>query len=165
MFVKVLWAPWRMEYILSDKESGCFLCDLVEAEPSGDNLLLFRSGQTMVLMNRYPYNNGHLMVAPLVHTSHLSELETSVYYATMELFRFTITVLEEVMTPEGFNAGLNLGRSAGAGLEDHIHWHVVPRWAGDTNFMPVISDTRVIPEGIMETYRKLKPMFDEYSEN
>lgn len=162
--VKVLWAPWRMEYILSEKDGGCFLCDLVDAGPSVENLLLLRTERAMVLMNRFPYNNGHLLVAPKVHTSGLSELEPSVYYEAMELFRFGIDVLEEALAPEGFNAGLNLGKSAGAGLEDHVHWHIVPRWHGDTNFMPVVSDTRVIPEAIQETYNSLRPMFERYGE-
>jgi len=160
--VKVLWAPWRMEYILSDKERGCFICDLKDLAPSEDNLLLFRNEHAVVLMNKYPYNNGHILVAPKAHTSDLSELTETEYGQTMELFRYSLKALENLMEPEGFNAGLNLGKTGGAGLEEHVHFHIVPRWHGDTNFMPVISDLRVIPEAIKETYRYLRPFFENY---
>jgi len=162
--VKVIWAPWRMEYILSEKEDGCFLCDLIDSDPSEDNLLLFKSECAMVLMNRYPYNNGHILVAPKSHTADISKLEKEEYYETMELFRFSLGILEINLKPEGFNAGLNLGKSAGAGLEEHLHWHIVPRWQGDTNFMPVISDARVIPEAIAETYNGLVRQFGEFAQ-
>jgi len=161
-FMKVLWAPWRMEYILSDKEQGCFICDLAQAEPSQKNLLLYRNDHAMALMNKYPYNNGHILIAPIAHTSDLTELTDLEYIETMELFRFSLKALENLINPEGFNAGLNLGKAAGAGLEEHVHFHIVPRWHGDTNFMPVISDLRVIPEAIRETYGYLKPLFDNY---
>ena len=160
--MKVLWAPWRMEYILAEDEGGCFLCDLTGAEPSEENLLLFRNEHAMVLMNRYPYNNGHILVAPIAHTADLSELTGEEYRETMELFRFSLKALEHHLEPEGFNAGLNLGKTGGAGLEEHVHFHVVPRWHGDTNFMPVIADSRVIPEAVRETYRSLKPLFEDY---
>ena len=162
--MKVIWAPWRMEYILSENEEGCFLCELVDAEPSEENLLLFSSERAMVLMNRYPYNNGHILVAPKSHTSDPSEIDAEEYGETMELFRFSLGVLERKLNPEGFNAGLNLGKSAGAGLEDHLHWHIVPRWQGDTNFMPVISDARVIPEAIIKTYDGLVDQFSEFTQ-
>ena len=160
--MKVLWAPWRMEYILSDEEEGCFICDLTQAEPSEENLLLYRNEHAMVLMNKYPYNNGHILVAPVGHTADLTELTETEYGGTMELFRFSLKALENLMDPEGFNAGLNLGKTGGAGLEEHVHFHIVPRWHGDTNFMPVISDLRVIPEAIRETYGYLRPLFDNY---
>jgi ATP adenylyltransferase len=148
-----------MEYILSDKEGGCFICDAAAGAASQENLVLLRSDRALVMMNRYPYNNGHIMVAPAAHTADLSELDQAEYMETMELFRFSLGVLQEHFSPEGLNAGLNLGLSAGAGLLDHLHWHIVPRWQGDTNFMPVISGTRVIPEAIGETYNALKPYF------
>jgi len=161
-FVKVLWAPWRMEYILSEKEEGCFLCDVAMEGPSEENLLLYRNECAMAVMNRFPYNNGHVLVAPVAHTADLSELTEAEYHGTMDLFRFSLKVLEKLMDPEGFNAGLNLGKTGGAGLEEHIHFHVVPRWNGDTNYMPVISGTRVIPEALKETYRAIRPLFEEY---
>ena len=162
--MKVLWAPWRMEYILSEGEDGCFICDLTREGPSEENLLLHRGEYAMVLMNRYPYNNGHILVAPVAHTADLSELTELEYRETMELFRFSLKALENLMQPEGFNAGLNLGKTGGAGLEEHVHFHIVPRWHGDTNFMPVIGDLRVIPEALKETYRYLKPLFENYGE-
>lgn len=160
--MKVLWAPWRMEYILSDREDRCFICDAAQDGPCEENLLLYRGDKALVLMNRYPYNNGHLLVAPVAHTADLSELTVAEYGETMDLFRFTFKVLTDLMAPEGFNAGINIGRTGGAGLEEHIHFHVVPRWNGDTNYMPVVSDTRVIPEALMETYRALRPRFEKY---
>jgi ATP adenylyltransferase len=153
-----------MEYILSDKEDSCFLCDAAQEGPSEENLLLYRNERALAVMNRYPYNNGHILVAPVAHTADLSDLTGAEYYETMELFRFSLKVLEKLMDPEGFNAGLNLGKTGGAGLEEHVHFHVVPRWHGDTNYMPVISGTRVIPEALVETYRELKPMFEDYGD-
>ena len=160
--MKVLWAPWRMEYILSEKEEPCFLCEAARTGPSEENLLLYRGEHSLAIMNRYPYNNGHVLVAPVAHTADLSDIGKEEYRETMELFRFSLKALEKLMDPEGFNAGLNLGKTGGAGLEEHVHLHIVPRWNGDTNFMPVISDTRVIPEALVETYRALRPLFEEY---
>jgi len=160
--MKQIWAPWRMEYILSDKDTGCFLCEAAGKKPGEENLMLYKTDYAMVIMNRYPYNNGHILVAPIAHTPDLAELSSLEFGETMELFRFAVKALEMNLSPEGINAGLNLGKSAGAGLEEHLHWHAVPRWHGDTNFMPVISDTRVVPEAIVETYRGLKPLFDGY---
>ena len=162
--MKVLWAPWRMEYILSDKQDICFLCDAAAQGPSEENLLLYRGDHALVIMNRYPYNNGHILVAPVAHTCDLSDLTVAEYRETMELFRFSLKALEKLMQPEGFNAGLNLGKTGGAGLEEHIHFHVVPRWHGDTNYMPVVSGTRVIPEALTETYRAIRPLFDNFGE-
>ena len=160
--MKVLWAPWRMEYILSDKEDRCFICDAARGRPSEENLLLHRGERALVLMNRFPYNNGHLLVAPVAHTSDLSDLTGEEYLETMELFRLGFRVLGDLMSPEGFNAGINLGKTGGAGLEEHLHFHIVPRWNGDTNFMPVVSNTRVIPEALLQTYRAMRPLFEEY---
>lgn len=160
--MEVLWAPWRMEYILSHKEGGCFICRAAGQEPSEDNLVLLRTRWAVAVMNRYPYNNGHIMVAPVAHTADLSDLGQDEYLETMELFRFGIRALQGHFQPEGINAGINLGRSAGAGLLEHVHLHIVPRWHGDTNFMPVISGTRVIPEAIVDTYKAIKPLFEEF---
>lgn len=160
--MKVMWAPWRMEYILSEKEGECIFCRLNDNEPSAENLMLLKTGTACVLMNRYPYNNGHIMVAPRRHTADFYDLPVGEYGELMEIFRFSLKALEKFMSPEGFNAGLNLGQSGGAGILDHLHWHIVPRWHGDTNYMPVIAGTRVIPESIYETYDKLLPLFAEY---
>ena len=159
--MKLLWAPWRMKYILGEKDEGCIFCRLLDIEPSEENLLLYRTPSAMVLMNRYPYNNGHIMVAPNMHTADINGLAPDAYIELMELFRSSLKVLTKVLRPEGFNTGLNLGKSAGAGVEDHLHFHIVPRWQGDTNFMPVISETRVIPEALTATYRAFAPMFRE----
>jgi ATP adenylyltransferase len=156
---EVLWAPWRMEYVLAHKQGGCFLCALDREEPSEENLLLAKTSRALVVFNRYPYNNGHLLVAPRLHTADLAALDPAAYAHLMELFRFTLAALRRAFSPEGFNAGLNLGKGAGAGLEEHLHWHIVPRWNGDTNFMPVTAGARVIPEALAATHRKLAPFF------
>ncbi len=151
-----------MEYILSEKEGECIFCRLLDQKPSSENHMLLKTDRAIVLMNKYPYNNGHIMVAPHRHTADFSELAADEFTELMEVFRFSLKALQKCMLPEGFNAGLNLGHSGGAGVEDHLHWHIVPRWQGDTNYMPVISGTRVIPEAIEETYNKLLPMFREF---
>ena len=160
--MKVLWAPWRMDYILSDKEDeGCIFCPGKERGKDENRLILYAGSLTMVIMNRYPYNNGHLLVAPVRHVPGLESLSNEETLDVMGMVRLSIDVLKKVMNPEGFNVGLNLGRVAGAGMEDHMHFHIVPRWNGDTNFMTVHGDVRVIPEHIQETYRKLHPYFQE----
>jgi len=158
----VLWAPWRMEYILqNDKPDDCIFCvrrgeDVDELER---RLILYTGEFSMVMMNRYPYNNGHLLVAPMKHTGVLDDLEQEELKDLMKVTRSVINILKEVMSPEGFNVGINLGLVAGAGVEEHLHIHIVPRWNGDTNFMAALGQTRVIPEHLLETYRKLRPHF------
>jgi ATP adenylyltransferase len=159
--MKNLWAPWRMGYILSDqKNDGCIFCPGPDRSKDKERLILHVGPSTIVMMNRFPYNNGHLLVAPIKHASGLELLSRQ---ATLDLLvgvRKAVEILREVMSPEGFNVGLNLGHVAGAGMEDHIHFHIVPRWKGDTNFMTVLGDVRVIPEHIRGTYEKLKPYFN-----
>jgi ATP adenylyltransferase len=159
--MKTLWAPWRMAYILSEKTQGCIFCEMPKQEKSRDrdNLILFRSSYNFVIMNRYPYNNGHLMIAPYLHTSSLDGLTDEALLDFMKLTRHAINSLRKVMMPEGFNIGINIGKIAGAGMESHAHLHMVPRWAGDTSFMTVLDEVRVIPEHIMETYDKLFAAF------
>jgi ATP adenylyltransferase len=155
--MKTMWAPWRIEYILGAKEKGCVFCNALA--PSGP-LTLYKGRQTMVVMNKYPYINGHLLVAPTRHLSMLDELgpqEMGVLLATVER---SVAILRRVMRPEGFNVGLNLGRVAGAGIEEHLHFHVVPRWSGDTNALAVLAEVRVIPQHLQETFALLKPHFD-----
>ena len=160
--MKVLWAPWRMGYILSnDKDNGCIFCPGKDRSKDEERLILSVDRRTMVLMNRYPYNNGHLLVAPVKHVSGLEQLNDKETLDLLLMVRKTVEILKEVMNPEGFNVGLNLGRVAGAGMEEHIHFHIVPRWKGDTNFMTVVGDVRVIPEHIKETYKKLRPHYNE----
>lgn len=154
-----LWAPWRMEYIVNDKPSGCIFCAAEKPEEDRERLILHRTSLSFVMMNRYPYTNGHLLIAPFRHTADLNELtdgEMLDLFATVRLCR---NVLQATASPGGFNIGINLGRAAGAGVDEHLHLHVVPRWNGDTNFMSVLDDLRVMPENLMTTYERLKPAF------
>lgn len=160
--MKVLWAPWRMGYILSnEKENGCIFCPGKDRSKDRERLILWVGLHSMVLMNRYPYNNGHLLVAPLKHVNELEQLNQRETVDLLGRVRKSVEILKEVMHPEGFNVGLNLGRVAGAGVEEHMHFHVVPRWNGDTNFMTILNDVRVISEHIKETYKRLLPYFSE----
>jgi len=148
-----LWAPWRMEYIRSlgehEKAEGCFLCGYRDApQLDGENHVLWRTEHAFVVMNRFPYTNGHLLIAPLAHKPDMAALSEDELLDLTKAIRDGVAVLQETIRPQGFNIGYNLGLCAGAGLPDHIHAHVVPRWAGDTNFMPVLGDTRVIPDAL-----------------
>lgn len=159
-----LWAPWRMEYILSDKseDQGCIFCD--KSRPEADdrkNLVLFRGERAFILMNLYPYNNGHLMIAPYDHVDSLEKLPLATLTEVMTLAQKTVGVLRKSMRAEGFNLGMNQGKIAGAGIAEHLHFHIVPRWAGDTNFMPVTGHTKVMVQGLTETYDTLKKAFSE----
>ena len=160
--MKVLWAPWRMDYILSGSEKGdCIFCPGDERGSDKDRLILYVGSMSMVMMNRYPYINGHLLVAPVRHVSGLEGLKEDESLDLLLTVRKSIDILRETIRPEGFNVGLNLGKVAGAGVEEHMHFHIVPRWNGDTNYMTVFGEVRIIPEHIVETYRKLKPYFKE----
>jgi len=158
--MKNLWAPWRMAYILSDQgKNMCIFCPGEEKKVSKERLILYMGPLTMVMMNRYPYNNGHLLVAPLRHVSELESLSQEESLDLLNLVNQAIGILRDVMAPEGFNVGLNIGKVAGAGIEEHLHYHIVPRWNGDTNFMTLFGDVRVIPEHIQQTYDNLLPGF------
>jgi len=153
-----LWAPWRMKYIERvEDDEGCFLCEAARAaEPSAENLLVWKDELSLCIMNRFPYNNGHLLVAPLRHRGGLDALSAEERAGLMEGLLKTRRLLSEVMSPEGFNVGLNLGRASGAGLAEHLHFHIVPRWSGDTNYRPVVADTKVIPEALEDLHAKLR---------
>ncbi len=153
--MKVLWAPWRIDYITKDKESGCIFCDKPNDSNDKKNLILLRGNTCFAMLNRFPYSNGHLMTIPYRHTAELNDLDEQ---EKQELFDITIKCKDvlQIMKPHGFNIGMNLGRTAGAGIDDHLHFHVVPRWDGDTNFMPVIGNLKVMPEYLDKTYDKLK---------
>jgi len=155
----VVWAPWRMTYILAEKASGCLFCDKPREPHDAQNLILWRGRTAFVMMNLYPYNNGHLMVVPQAHVASLTALEPTQRAELGELTMHCEQVLRHAMQPDGFNIGLNLGSAAGAGIAEHLHVHIVPRWEGDTNYMPVIGETRVIPQHIDETYALLVPYF------
>lgn len=160
--MKVLWAPWRMEYILSNQKGGdCIFCPGHDRSQDEARLILHVGPLTMVVMNRFPYINGHLLVAPVRHLSDLEALSRDEMLDLLKMVREATGVLRKAMNPEGFNVGLNLGKVAGAGMEEHLHFHIVPRWNGDTNFMTVFGEVRVIPEHIEETYGRLLPHFKE----
>jgi len=157
----VLWAPWRMAYITGVKPQGCIFCEKAREEDDAKHFVLFRAKLAFVLLNIYPYNNGHLMIAPYRHLDGLEKLDGDELLEMMSLAQRAIVILMEGLKAEGFNLGINQGRVAGAGIEEHIHLHVVPRWGGDTNFMPVLADTKVMPEHLEVTYAKLYPLFRE----
>jgi ATP adenylyltransferase len=152
-----MWAPWRMEYILADKEEGCIFCDALS---ENDDLTLYKGSDTMVMMNKFPYINGHLLVAPGRHLSNLDQLNKHEMGELLATVERSVDILKQIMNPDGFNVGLNLGKVAGAGVEEHLHFHIVPRWFGDTNALTVFADVRVIPEHIKATFDNLKPHFD-----
>jgi ATP adenylyltransferase len=147
-----LWAPWRMAYVATAKppavDDPCFICDALCADNDRQNLVVLRKPLSVVLLNRFPYNNGHLLVAPRAHKGKLDDLTPEELLDVQDTLRRMIGVLDELMHPDGYNVGLNLGRAAGAGLPGHLHWHIVPRWDGDTNFMPVLADTKVIVQSL-----------------
>lgn len=151
-----LWAPWRIGYVVGEKPSGCIFCRKPAAGDDEKELILNRGPLSYVLMNAYPYNNGHLLVAPYEHIPNISGLSDDQLLDMMRLTKVWIGVLERAMAPDGFNVGINIGRVAGAGIEEHVHLHIVPRWNGDTNFMPVLADTRVVPQSLRECYELLR---------
>lgn len=155
--MKRLWTPWRMAYIESDKSAGdgCLFCEKARESRDRENLILRRGKRTFVILNLYPYNNGHLMVVPYDHCGSLEQLDAETLAEMMLQAKRCVEVLRRAMAPNGFNVGINIGRPAGAGLESHVHLHVVPRWSGDSNFMPVLDDTRLIPEDLSSTYERL----------
>jgi ATP adenylyltransferase len=157
--MKTLWAPWRMKYILSDKTQGCIFCELPKQKEDRENLILYRSTGNFVIMNRYPYNNGHIMIVPYLHSPTLDGLSDDTLLDFMKVTQHAISSINKAFMPEGFNMGVNIGKIAGAGMEEHIHLHMVPRWAGDTSFMTVFDEIRVIPEHVMDTYDKLFKAF------
>jgi len=153
--VKQLWAPWRLEYIKSaDEDSGCVFCAAVEGDDE-ERLVIRRGTRGIVLLNKFPYTSGHFMVAPVRHVAEFGELEGDEVLELHRLASAGMGALAETYAPQGYNVGWNLGRIAGAGVVDHVHLHVVPRWAGDTNFMPVLADVKVVPEHLEETRRRL----------
>jgi ATP adenylyltransferase len=158
--ISTLWAPWRMTYIAgARRESGCLLCALPRETADRDSLILHRGRTVYVVLNRYPYNNGHLMVVPYRHCAELAEFTAEESLELMGAVQRTTDAIREAFRADGFNVGFNLGKAAGAGIADHVHLHVVPRWVGDTNFMPVLADTRVMPDHLAATYDKLMPFF------
>lgn len=149
-----------MEYVQAPKETGCIFCNKPAAEDDRENLVLCRGNFSCVMMNLYPYNNGHLMISPFEHRDNMQEMDSAVYAEIMSLAEKSMAILKKTMHPQGFNFGANIGEAAGAGIAEHIHFHIVPRWIGDTNVMPVIGHTKVMVQGLQETYDMLRPEFD-----
>lgn len=158
--MKQLWAPWRMAYIDEGaKETGCIFCTKYREADARAALVLTHTQHAVVMMNKYPYNNGHLLVAPKAHENNPAELSGDAFSELNEVLRRAIDIVRQTFNCGGVNVGMNLGKCAGAGIEAHLHWHVVPRWEGDTNFMPVIGETRVIPQHLFESFDRLQPRF------
>lgn len=157
--MKQLWAPWRIEFIKGAKARECIFCSKPEQDRDPENLILHRGRHAFVMMNRYPYSNGHLLVSPYRHASGLELLEDKVLLDLMQLLKRSLRILKEDLRPEGMNIGINNGKVAGAGFEEHIHFHIVPRWGGDTNFMTTLAEVRVIPEHLKATYQRLRARF------
>ncbi len=162
--LKHLWAPWRLQYIQNanaEKEKGCIFCSIPKESPENDqkNLLLFRGKKAFVMLNKFPYNNGHLLIIPYRHLADFELLDGDEKLEMMDLIGKSIYALKKAFHPQGFNIGMNVGRVAGAGIDDHIHFHVVPRWNGDTNFMPVVGQTKVISSSLEDTLMDLRKYF------
>jgi ATP adenylyltransferase len=158
-----IWAPWRLKYVKDaskDDEQGCIFCTKPGEEDDEGNLIVHRGDRCFVILNLFPYTNGHLMIAPFEHLGSITDLDAETTAEMMRLAQRAMGVLEERYSPHGYNVGFNQGRVAGAGFEHHIHMHVVPRWGGDTNFMPVLADTRVMPQTLDQTYEALRGGFD-----
>jgi len=165
--LKIAWAPWRMEYIRAPKPSepgSCIFCIKPDQENDKENLILYRGEHVFVIMNLYPYNNGHLMIVPYRHISEYSALSKEERHEMADVTAMTLDILKHVLYPNGFNVGYNLGEPAGAGIAEHIHQHIVPRWTGDTNFMPVLGHTKVMVDGLIECWTELKKAFETYKQ-
>lgn len=164
--MEILWAPWRMAYIAPKTEQkGCIFCTQPAAQRDEEYHILYRGERCFIMLNLYPYNNGHLMIAPYQHVETLEKLDIATLAELMSQAQLALKALRLVMTPDGFNMGINEGKVAGAGFEEHMHLHIVPRWNGDTNFMPVVADVKVMPEHLDAVYEKLKQAIHTILEN
>ncbi|HLG18716.1 MAG TPA: HIT domain-containing protein [Bdellovibrionota bacterium] len=158
--MKFLWAPWRIRFILENlSASNCIFCTLPANQDDRSSLILGRTKHSFAILNKFPYNSGHLMIVPLRHTADLSDLSEVILLDLHRCIRDSLEILKETMKPQGFNVGMNLGEAGGAGIRQHLHYHVLPRWNGDTNFLPAIGETKVLPESLEETYARLAPAF------
>ncbi len=161
----ILWAPWRLSYIKSTagkkSEEGCVFCRLASEEPSPESLVLYRGRYSYIVMNKYPYNSGHLMVIPYKHTSTIEDLDGESLKEMMVLVKASIKALRRIYKPHGFNIGINMGEAAGAGIAEHVHIHVVPRWVGDTNFMTITAGVKVVPQSLEDAWRSLIEVIGE----
>jgi len=155
-----LWAPWRLEYIVANRTEGCIFCDFPSQDDDLTNHIVYRGAHAYVIMNKFPYSNGHLLIPPFRHIADVRDLNDDESLEIMRLTARCCEALTEICRPDGFNIGMNLGPAAGAGIADHLHLHIVPRWIGDTNFMPVLADAKIIPEALETTCRKLRERFE-----
>ncbi|AWR94481.1 HIT family protein [Acidianus brierleyi] len=165
--MKILWAPWRSTYVSNsskNKLSECVFCDVIKKSDDRENLIVYRGSKSYIILNKFPYNPGHLMVVPYRHLSSIELLDDEEYKEIFYLVKKSLSALRKLYSPDGFNVGINIGRSAGAGIESHVHVHIVPRWNGDANFMPIISNTKVISDTLDNTYIKLSKMLSEHNE-
>ncbi len=162
---RVLWAPWRMVFLKRETKNSttdqCIFCELLKAQDDETNLIVARKKHCFLILNKYPYNNGHVMIVPFRHTSDYTSLSRDEMIEMQELMQVVILTLNKAYEPQGFNSGMNLGAAAGAGIREHLHLHVVPRWAGDTNFMPVLADTKSMPHHLSSSYQLIKETFEE----
>jgi ATP adenylyltransferase len=163
--METLWTPWRYKYIVSDKGSECIFCDALLKADNSKSLVIHRGKYNLVMLNRYPYSNGHIMIAPNEHIASPELSGSDTLIEMLMLVQNCLEALRESYKPCGFNIGMNLGRAAGAGIEDHYHLHIVPRWEGDTNFMTVLNDVRLIPQDLNDVYDQLKPLLDKIISN
>ena len=154
--MKRLWAPWRVEYFKIERYQGCFLCDYPKKNRDDETYIVWRGKKCFVILNRFPYNSGHVMVSPYRHVSEYEDLTDEEILEMAYATKIVVRAIKEEFNAHGFNIGFNLGKAAGASIYEHIHLHIVPRWEGDTNFMPVIGNTKIISEGLKETYERLK---------
>ena len=155
-----IWAPWRMNYIRGKKIKGCLFCNKMKSKNDRKNHIIFRGKKAFIIMNIYPYNNGHLMVAPYKHTGDFNKLNSEELLEMMDLLKKAINALKKILKPQGFNVGFNIGKVSGAGVVNHAHMHVVPRWTGDTNFMPVVGGVKVVSQSLDSLYAELKKIFN-----
>lgn len=162
--MKHLWAPWRMDYVAGEKPEGCVLCQAAQARDDAEVHVIYQGKYNYVILNRFPYNSGHLMVVPYEHTGAFTDLSPAQLAEMMAIAQGVVEAFQECLRPDGVNLGINLGQAAGAGINDHLHLHIVPRWAGDTNFMTVLADTRVVPQSLGESCRTLKPALQQAME-
>ncbi|MBW2182891.1 MAG: HIT domain-containing protein [Deltaproteobacteria bacterium] len=160
--MKQIWAPWRMDYILGNKSQKCIFCHPARTKHNKKKLLLSQGEFSLVMLNRYPYTNCHLLIAPRKHTNALDRLSAEESLNLFTTLSKSVNALNKSIKPEGFNIGMNLGRIAGAGVKDHLHFHIVPRWNGDTNFMPILAESMVVPEHLEKAYDKLLPFFEKF---
>ena len=155
-----LWAPWRMQYVTNPNKGKNIFLEKSKSENDRENLVLYRGSKSFILMNLYPYNNGHLMIAPYEQYNDMTYVDSDTLNEIMQLTQQSIQILKDKLKSDGFNFGLNMGKAAGAGIDEHLHFHIVPRWIGDSNFMPIVGQTEVIMQGLYDTYDLLKPEFD-----